>query len=273
MENTSSEKILKSWSDVHDKFSSMGMDTAVEERNAAIAFCRSVYDTMKISATESDYADFLGIYVQLLMYDDNLVQEEISRQEELLKIRQKQASENREKYFPRYTNGLFYLGYAYMRARDSWKAMSYMEQAVENERVISREMPDAKTNGLALATYMLARVYDTFARKILAEDAYKDAIAEYKNLADKTTDNKKIYETMADIMVEFAEFYWFVPFINKALDRYWQAIELYRNLLPDESIALKLKALYELLINRYSAMGNEEQCERLRKMLLTFTLN
>lgn len=61
------------------------MDTAVEERNAAIAFCRSVYDTMKISATESDYADFLGIYVQLLMYDDNLVQEEISRQEELLK--------------------------------------------------------------------------------------------------------------------------------------------------------------------------------------------
>ena len=132
-------------------------------------------------------------------------------------------------------------------------------------------MPEARTNGLAVATYMLAHTYNTFARKILAEDTYKEALIEYKALADKTPDNKKIYEVMADITVEFAEYYWSVPHINKALDRYWQAESIYKELLPDESAMAKLRGLYELMIKRYRSMGNDEQCDRLSNMLQACT--
>lgn len=271
MENISLEKTMKAWNDAQNKLRSICADTPSEERNEAIAFCRSLHVPMKKHASETDYADFLAEYAQVLMFDEMLVQEEIDVQEELIKIRQRQAEENRAKYFPRYTNGLFYLGYAHMRAGNPREAMVYMEQAVENERVISREMPEARTNGLAVATYMLAHTYNTFARKILAEDTYKEALIEYKALADKTPDNKKIYEVMADITVEFAEYYWSVPHINKALDRYWQAESIYKELLPDESAMAKLRGLYELMIKRYRSMGNDEQCDRLSNMLQACT--
>lgn len=272
MENISLKKTMKAWSDAQNKLRSICGDTPIAERNEAIALCRSLYDSMKKYASETDYTDFLAEYAQLLMYDETLVQDEIAVQEELLKIRQKQALENRAGYFARYTNGLFYLGYAHMRAGNAKEAIYYMEQAVENERVIRNEMPNAATNGVAMATYLLAHIYNTFARKILAEDAYKEALVEYKALADKTPDNKKIYETIADITVELAEFYWFVPFINKALDRYWQAESLYKELLPDERVAVKLKKLYELMLERYRSIGNKEQCERLNSVLQTNTL-
>lgn len=271
MENISLEKTMKAWNDAQNKLRSICADTPSEERNEAIAFCRSLHVPMKKHASETDYADFLAEYAQVLMFDETLVQEEIDVQEELIKIRQRQAEENRAEYFPRYTNGLFYLGYAHLRAGNPREAMVYMEQAVENERVISREMPEARTNGLAVATYMLAHTYNTFARKILAEDTYKEALIEYKALADKTPDNKKIYEVMADITVEFAEYYWSVPHINKALDRYWQAESIYKELLPGESARVKLKELYELMIDRYRSIGNEEQCERLNGWLQTYT--
>ena len=76
---------------------------------------------------------------------------------------------------------------------------------------------------------------------------------------------------MADITVEFAEYYWSVPHINKALDRYWQAESIYKELLPDESAMAKLRGLYELMIKRYRSMGNDEQCDRLSNMLQACT--
>ena len=47
MENISLEKATKAWSDAQDKIRSINVNTPIEERNEAIALCRTLHATLK----------------------------------------------------------------------------------------------------------------------------------------------------------------------------------------------------------------------------------
>ena len=266
--HTPNSDVLTAWKERRESLMNILSQTSADEQlDDALNFCRNIHAEMQRIAGECVYADFLSAYSQLLFLDVALFDEEIRVTEELIDIRRRQAEQDPHSFLPYVTNCLFYLAYAHCRAKNSREAMSCIEQAVDYERLLQKEVPDADTNGLAMTIYIQAHIYDCFARKILAEDCYIEALEEFDKLLKTDSNPASVRWTIAEIQVALADFYLQVPFTDKAIERYLQAAETYRKLLGTNPEAFdKLKQIYDTLSELYHSEGNLYQSNYYRQL-------
>ncbi len=250
---------LDAWRIRCEHIQSLTLESEPEVIDKAMRYCGELHGDLKQIADEETYTGFLSAYSRLLSFNEKYIEQEIVVQDELTDIRRKQIEEGREP-LSRLANSLFYLGFAHLRALNSRKAMCYVDEAVDIEKKLPQQYPSTISNGLAASLYLQAITYDRFGRNILAEDSYKDCIAEYDRLISCTPSaSTELKEILADVIVEFGDFYERTRFFDYAIDRYLQAIEVYRELPPIDRVTEKLLTLYTALKERYEAKGNNEQ--------------
>lgn len=259
METTKNE-ILTLWQENKDILQAITASTPDGEYNNALALCNRLYAPLRDTVTIDEYLVFLSAYANVLALRDENVEKELAVQEDIVTIRRKQVDTDRSSYLPKLANSLLYAALLHQRLTNVHQATDYMEECVACEREAVEELAVSTLDRLATKCYCLAHLYASTGRNILAEDTYKETIAHYNLLLNKGGSKSNDTTMMlANILVEFADFYYNMKFFDNALDRYQQAIEVLRTLPNEEQALPVINSLYMHLSNVYTLMNDAEK--------------
>lgn len=263
MDNSTHKGALKQWLDNREQL--MAIDATVCEvlYNDAIALCDNLHRQLGAEAPLDEYIAFLSTYANLCALRQDGSSKEIDIQEEIVQQRRKQILENREVFLPKLSHSLFYAAQLHRKAVNVHRAIECMEEHLALERDIAQSDNDAGERNVAVALYFMANTYAAFGRNILAEDTYAQAIEAFdKLLAGNYGNDTATAMLLAQIIIEYADFYLNTRMVNNAIDRYVQAMEILRTIAPNSTEATSLlKQQYIFMSNLYSQAGIKEMCE------------
>lgn len=252
--------ILQQWNDYKFKVLSITVDSSHEEYNEAVLLCQQLHPHFRNVGNVDEYTMFLSAYANVLSTREENLESEIELQEEIVALRRGQVASNRAQYIAKLANSLFYAAMLHRRANNVHRAIDAIEESVACERVAVEEYATSAPEQLAIKCYYLANTYAATGRNILADDAYKETVGLYNELIDKgATPAHETRMMLAQILIEYADFYYSTRFVDNALDRYQQAIEVLR-LLPNEGEVSKL--LYNMYVHLsaiYKQIGNDNK--------------
>ena len=254
---------LQQWRDNREQL--MGIDGSATDvqYNEAIDLCNNLHKQLANEADRDEYIAFLSTYANLCALREENSNKEIDIQEEIVQQRRIQASENRGVFLPKLSHSLFYAAQLHRKATNVNRAMECMEEHVAIEREIAEQNSEVGDRNVAVALYFLANTYAEFGRNILAEDTYAESIEAFdKLLAGNHGNDTETGMLLAQIIIEYADFYLTSRMVNNAIDRYVQAMEILRTIAPNSTEATSLlKQQYIFMSNLYSQAGIKEMCE------------
>lgn len=254
---------LQQWRDNREQL--MGIDGSVTDvqYNEAIALCNNLHDKLISEVDREEYIVFLSTYANLCALNDKYTNKEIDIQEEIVQQRRNQVSENRGAFLPKLSHSLFYAAQLHRKATNVNRAMECMEEHVTLEREIAEQNTETGCKDIAVALYFMANTYAAFGRNILAEETYSEAVTAFNELIAGNYGNDTATSLLlAQIIIEYADFYLSTRMINNAIDRYVQAMEILRTIAPNSTEATSLlKQQYIFMSNLYSQAGIKEMCE------------
>lgn len=258
--NNNRNSALQQWQESCQQL--LAIDSAVpqEKYNEAIALCAQIHSSWTNRDDCDNCITFLSTYANLCAMDERHASKEIDIQEEIVELRRKQAATNREKHLSKLSHSLFYAAQLHRKATNVHRAMECMEEHLDIERALYESNPANSKKDLAVALYFMANTYAAFGRNILAEDTYIEAIATFDEMLDSnSSNNDDMALLLAQIIIEFADFHLASRMIDKAIDRYIQALELLRTLSPDNQAARTLlKEQYGFMSTLYAQVGNND---------------
>lgn len=259
---------LQLWQDNRERLSHIDNTLPEVEYNALMALCEKIHLSLKSATDCEDYIAFLSAYANLLAIREENLEKELQVQEEIIALRRNQVEGDRALYLPKLANSLLFAALIHQRLTNVRQALEYMEESVSCEREAVEELGVSSLQQLAVKRYYWARMCATTGRNILAEDAYKDAIADYNMLLSNPACNRnETTVTLGYILIELADFYYSDRLIDNALDRYHQAIEVLLTLQDSEQAQSLIQEIYKLLSYIYELLGNVEKSNYYKELV------
>lgn len=260
------EKSLLLWQEEQSFLKSINADSPQHEYEQALVLCENIHPHLINKVDKAEYIDFLFLYADLFALKENL-KKEIEIQEEIVSVRHKQVEENRSEYLAKLSRSSYRASLLNRDAGNARKAIDFMEEHLACEREIAQNSNDKNTNNVALALYFMANTYAKYGRNILAEDTYVEAVETYYNILDKTPDDETTL-ILAQILIEFADFYLTTKFVDNATNRYTQAIELLRTIShSNEEAAYLLNNQYIFMRDLYDHLDDMEKSNHYAKLI------
>lgn len=257
---------LQLWQEKQAYLKGINADTPQPEYEQAMALCTEIHKHLREAVDRGEYTAFLATYADICAAKNNL-DKEIEIQDEIVTLRTEACAEDRAKHLPSLSKSLRYAGMLHRKNVDVFKAIECMEQHLACEREIGERDNNGNANGIATALYLLANTYNQFGRNILAEDTYTETVEAYYSLADKS-DNADTTLILAQIIIEFANFYLSSRMVNNAIDRYVQAMTLLRNIADEHATAREmLLEQYQFMQELYTQVGNAEMSQYYAQLL------
>ena len=251
---------LQQWLDNREQL--MGIDGSATDvqYNEAIDLCNNLHKQLANEADRDEYIAFLSTYANLCALREENSNKEIEIQDEIVEVRRRQAEENRAVFLPKLSHSLFYAAQLHRKAANVHRAMECIEEHLTLERERAEQNPEIGNKDLALALYFTANMYAAFGRNILAEDTYAEAVTAFNELlAGNYGNDTDTSMLLAQIVIEYADFYLSTRMINNAIDRYIQAMEILRSIAPQSPGATALlKQQYSFMSQLYTQVGNED---------------
>lgn len=251
---------LQQWLDKREQLIAIDSTATDVQYNEAIALCDNLHKQLANVADRDEYIAFLSIYANLCAMREDYSDKEIDIQDEIVQLRRKQVGENRGDFLPKLSNSLFYAAQLHRKATHVNRAMECMEEHVAIEREIAEQNSEAGVRNLAVALYFMANTYAAFGRNILAEDTYAESIEAFDKLvAGNHGNDTGTSMLLAQIIIEYADFYLATRMVDNAIDRYVQAMEILRTLAPNNPEATTLlKEQYDFMSRLYAQVGNDD---------------
>ena len=263
MMDNNTNNALQQWLDNREQLMTIDGTATDVLYNEAITLCNTLHKQLATEADRDEYIAFLSTYANLCALREENNNKEIDIQDEIVELRRKQAEENRGDFLPKLSNSLFYAAQLHRKAVNVHRAIECMEEHVAIEREIAEQNSEVGERNVAVALYFLANTYAAFGRNILAEDTYAESIEAFdKLLAGNHGNDTDTGMLLAQIVIEYADFYLNTRMVNNAIDRYVQAMEILRTIAPNSTEATSLlKQQYIFMSNLYSQAGIKEMCE------------
>ena len=251
---------LQQWRDNREQLMAIDGTATDVLYNEAITLCNTLHKQLANDANRDEYIAFLSTYANLCALREEYSGKEIDIQEEIVQLRRKQVDENRDGFLPKLSNSLFYAAQLHRKATNVNRAMECMEEHVAIEREIAELNSEVGERNLAVALYFMANTYAAFGRNILAEDTYAESIEAFdKLLAGNHGNDTGTCMLLAQIIIEYADFYLTSRMVDNAIDRYVQAMEILRTIAPNSTEATALlKEQYDFMSRLYAQVGNED---------------
>lgn len=217
---SNNSELLKEWNEVKSQYLQLSANSQCDELDAAIADCRRIYDSVKEESDGDVYGELLATYVHLLLF----------RVEHILGNGDVQAS------------------------------VTLLQEAVAVEREAREKKIKISERGLSGTLYLLAKVCQAGEVYDEAEAAFKESLEVCDEEMQRKGKSGVMSENMSDMVVDLAHFYLSQNRINEAIDRYLQAIELYRvAVVASDEAVKKLLQLYSLLKEIYNLMHDDNR--------------
>lgn len=254
---------LQQWRDNREQLMAIDGTATDVLYNEAITLCNTLHMQLANEADRDEYIAFLSTYANLCALREENHNKEVDIQDEIVQLRRKQVDKNRDIFLPKLSNSLFYAAQLHRKATNVNRAMECMEEHVTLEREIAEQNTETGCKDIAVALYFMANTYAAFGRNILAEETYSEAVTAFNELlAGNYGNDADTSMLLAQIIIEYADFYLTSRMVNNAIDRYVQAMEILRTIAPNSTEATSLlKQQYIFMSNLYSQAGIKEMCE------------